>query len=672
MNKQHGGFWLVVLTLLPLCGAGCSSTDEAMPAPHASPRPRQSQSIALSADGTTLAVVNPDADSLSILDPQNRQLRREIHLGQRPQKSASGRYEPALGPRAVDLSADGKLAYVACQESGQLLVVDTGSGSTLSALTVGPEPAGVLVDLGATAVYVSVYQSSEVLRLPLGSDGLPVAAGIVRKPTTDRPFGLSLDETGQTLYVTRFLLQPGVDVFDAATLQRKGQGAIADVPPRGDRLLAHGVARGVYSAALRPGGSDQLWMAHLLLATDTAQPDLDFESTVFPAVSIHNRSGAPLDVLSVDSSEPGVDGAFGDVVSGPRALAFTPDGALALLVDMSSEDVLVLDADQRVELDLVRPLPGDLPQGIVVSPDGLHAYVDERASADVAVLAIAADFRTRAVNRVIVDGPPIARLDSSDPMPADMRLGQRLFYSANSAKFPITQNFWVACASCHLEGRSDAVIWLFTPGPRDTPSNAGGVLGTGFLMRNALRNQVAQYDEIVRLEQGGDLNASRPQDQPLLAALSAYVNYAIPLPHSPEVDPATRQPSAAAQRGQAVFNRIGCSSCHSGARMTDSGSGNPSLDLSGQTGPVLLHDVGTCVTAPFPDQSVTAYDGTTRPRCAFDTPGLLGVFDTPPYFHDGSAATLGDVVDHFIRFLAISPPPTDQERTDLIAYLRSL
>ena len=216
------------------------------------------------------------------------------------------------------------------------------------------------------------------------------------------------------------------------------------------------------------------------------------------------------------------------------------------------------------------------------------------------------------------------------------------------------------------------MIWLFAPGPRDTPSNAGGVLGTGFLMRNALRNRVSQYDETIRLEQGGDMDGSRPQDQNLLSALTAYVNYAIPLPHSPEVDPATHLPSAAAQRGQAVFAQSGCPRCHFGPRLTDSGVGNPTLDLSGQMGPVVLHDVGTCVTQPFPDQSVAARDGSMRPTCAFDTPGLLGVFDSPPYFHDGSAATLGDAVDHLVRALPVSPAPSAQERADLIAYLRSL
>jgi cytochrome c peroxidase len=398
---------------------------------------------------------------------------------------------------------------------------------------------------------------------------------------------------------------------------------------------------------------------------------LDFESSVFPAVSVRSADGAAVDVLSVDSRLPGIDGALADVVSGPRAVAFTPDGGLALVVDMASEDVLLVDGQQRVELDLVRPLPGHLPEGLVITPDGLTAFVDERASGDVAVLAIAADWRTRTGGRVRVDGAPIPRLATADPMPPQMRLGQRLFYSANSAEFPMTKNFWMSCASCHLEGRSDGVTWLFDVGPRDTPSNAGGTQGTGFLLHTAGRSSVDQYDETIRVEQGGSVDLTHPADRQLLDALSAYVDGAIPLPRSPERDPVTQAPSAAAQRGQQVFQQLGCPQCHMGPRMTDSGNGNPMLDLSGKTAPVLLHDVGTCATAPYADRPSLAYDGSPRAACAFDTPGLLGVHDSAPYLHDGSAATLGDVVDHFVAYLKATPPSA-ADRADLIAYLRSL
>src|SRR6202012_5751001 len=126
-----------------------------------------------------------------------------------------------------------------------------------------------------------------------------------------------------------------------------------------------------------------------------------------------------------------------------------------------------------------------------------------------------------------------------DSMPAQLRLGQLLFYSANSDQYPLTQNHWVACASCHLEGRSDGVTWRFAQGPRDTPSNAGGMLGTGFLFRTADRNQVQDYWLTIDTEQGGNFHLSGPP-QPLLDALAAFVNDALGVPVPPSTD-ATRK-----------------------------------------------------------------------------------------------------------------------------------
>jgi cytochrome c peroxidase len=77
----------------------------------------------------------------------------------------------------------------------------------------------------------------------------------------------------------------------------------------------------------------------------------------------------------------------------------------------------------------------------------------------------------------------------------------------------------------------------------------------------------------------------------------------------------------------------------------------------------------------------------------FDPPGLRGISRTAPYFHNNSAATLEEVVDHYIEFfkrvVTITPPgtvspvgstngidwdraPRSEERRALIAYLRKL
>ena len=78
--------------------------------------------------------------------------------------------------------------------------------------------------------------------------------------------------------------------------------------------------------------------------------------------------------------------AFGDVVSGPHAITFSSDGGLAFVADTNSEDVLVVDTATRIEAQIIRPLPGHLPEGIVWA-DG-ELYVQERNSADVAAFKI--------------------------------------------------------------------------------------------------------------------------------------------------------------------------------------------------------------------------------------------------------------------------------------------
>jgi mono/diheme cytochrome c family protein len=287
--------------------------------------------------------------------------------------------------------------------------------------------------------------------------------------------------------------------------------------------------------------------------------------------------------------------------------------------------------------------------------------VHGRNSQNVVVLALAP---AGAAVPATVDGEPIP-LVAADPMPPDLRFGQRLFYSANSTAFPITKNFWVACSTCHLEGATDAVTWQFVVGPRDTPSNAGGPINTGFLLRQALRNSVVDYDTTIQVEQGGSYHRTDPALRGDLEALAKFVNYAIPFPQNPNraVD-GTLTP--AQQHGQQLFAER-CTTCHGGAWLTDSGSGNPTLDLAG---PIVLHDIGTCVTAgPFPDQpAADEVVGKMHGACAFDTPTLRGVFATAPYFHDGSAATLRDAVER----LPFTASLSDGDKDDLVAFVKTL
>ena len=648
--------WACVLAVLAACGDAPAMADAmTIDPPAVALRGEHSSSIAVSGDGRTVYVVNADADSVSVIDAQARARSDEILLAPAPPApEASGTFTPVVMPRALALA--GGTLYVTGQRAGALLAIDLTTRQVRS-VAVGSEPVGVAVSPDGATVFVACSQDATVVAVAATS--LTVRA---RLSVPAAPWGLGWSPRDHALLVTHFF-GAGVTVIDpgsaAVAPTVRATWALPETPPRDESRLAHGQVRGVYDVAARPD-SDELWLPHLLLGTDTAQPALDFQSTVFPALSIVHAGGRYQTTLSVDAQDvPGIDGAFGDVVSGPHALAFTPDGAFALVVDASSEDLLAIDARTGAEAALLRPLPGHQPEGIALSPDGTLAYIDERNTGDVAVVRI----DRSAGLALTIDGAAIPRL-ARDPMPAALRLGQHVFHSANSDEYAITQNHWVACASCHLEGRSDGVTWLFTGGPRDTPSNAGGMLGTGFLFRAAARTRVQDYWHTIEREQGGALDPVL--DAALLDALAAYVNFAIP----PAVPPTTDPQLVAA--GRAIFARadVGCATCHAGPRFTDSGDGNAALDLGGA---IRLHDVGTCVTGgAWPDTASEDLAGHPRSPCELDTPSLSGVASSPPYLHDGSAPTLRDVLERTRGTMGDISRLSPAELTALIEYLRSL
>jgi cytochrome c peroxidase len=673
---RWGGSALALAGLLG-CGGGSGPPSTGIPAIRA--QQTHSSALAISPDHRRLYVAHPDADSVSVLDTDGRTILHEILLAAAPPApDADNRYEPAVGPRALALDSTGGTLFVTGQRSGYLYALDAASGALKAQLFVCAEPIGVLLSADDANVFVACSQDDEIVEVAAIDLSAVATARCPRKP-----WALAWAADGQTLLATH-LLGPGVSNFTTAPLALGTTWVLADGAPRIDPAEPHGPVRGIYDAVVRPGTSE-LWVAHIMLGIDTPQPDLNFQETVFPSLSILDAgsgsggTGSQLARLSV-LAHPGDGGAFGDIVSGPHALAFSDDGRYAFVADTDSEDILIVDAEQRIETQLIRPLPGHLPEAIVYANHEL--YVQERNSEDIVLFAVG---QTDQGLSITPDGPAYPTL-GADPMPANLRLGQQLFYSANSDDLPLTSNHWVACATCHLEGRSDAVTWIFAQGPRDTPTNAGGLLDTGFLFRTADRNQVQDYWRTINVEQGGHFSVVDAGQKSLLDSLAAYVNYAIPTPVPPSTDAAHAIEGQALTdlrtQGQTVFTQLGCASCHGGPARTDSGAGNATLDLTGPvvssstSGGVLLHDVGTCVTTgPAPDVAHADIDGDPRDPCAFDTPALRGLWDSAPYLHDGSAATLEDAVAAMLTPAAAggsAPPPSPNDLHALVEYLRSL
>jgi len=132
-----------------------------------------------------------------------------------------------------------------------------------------------------------------------------------------------------------------------------------------------------------------------------------------------------------------------------------------------------------------------------------------------------------------------------------------------------------------------------------------------------------------------------------LAALQAYqLSLAAPAPPAGSFD------AAAAIRGERVFAGAGqCATCHSGSLFTDANS--------------TLHPPADSMTEPE-SPSYASRSASKRYR----TSPLKGIWQHAPYFHDGSAATLDDVVRTYDRKLALGLG--NQEIADLVEYLKSL
>ncbi|HLP40434.1 MAG TPA: hypothetical protein VK465_02910, partial [Fibrobacteria bacterium] len=62
--------------------------------------------------------------------------------------------------------------------------------------------------------------------------------------------------------------------------------------------------------------------------------------------------------------------------------------------------------------------------------------------------------------------------------------------------------------------------------------------------------------------------------------------------------------------------------------------------------------------------------GSWASTAAFKAPTLRNLAARPPYFHDGSAATLADVVEHYKKAMGFQF--TDSEMQDLINFMKAL
>ena len=276
-------------------------------------------------------------------------------------------------------------------------------------------------------------------------------------------------------------------------------------------------------------------------------------------------------------------------------------------------------------------------------------------------------------------------------VPATVTLGQRLFRERL-----LSRDRSLACVDCHrherafTDGLAKAVGVYGRRGPRSVPTIVNRAWGKSFFWDGriaTLEEQVLQpilaelemdlmLDEVVeRLRStspypaefretfGRDLNSDD-----LARALAAYVR-TIQSGASPFDRYVWGEPDALSSEEQAGLRlfrgRANCSACHVGPNFTDEEFHNTGVFWGGQP-----YDAGRVLVTAVPEDTGK-----------FKTPTLREIERTAPYMHDGSLATLEDVIEFYDRGGNDNPfrdrelrplSLTEEEKGALLAFLESL
>jgi YVTN family beta-propeller protein len=568
----------------------CSANQTIHTPPTATP-PRASGTIAFDATRNRVWVVNSDTDTVTAINASTLAKVLEQAVGVNPQTLAQ--------------APDGRI-WVANQGSGTISILNPDTGAVAQTVTLarGSRPFGIAFSPDNDAAYVTLQGTGQLLELS------PTTGAVLTRFVSPATRGEVVEVNSATLAVTRtFALaaDAGPDTESSGRGIPNYLGALA-IQPDGRRAWVpskkDNTARGVF----RDGQA------------------LTFESTVrtivsqIDLVSNTEAAGARIDLNDRDLA---------------NAVVFSPIGDYAFVSTQGTNLVEVVDAYNRQIVTGVVNV-GRAPRGLLLTPSG-RLFVQNFVSRTVSVydvsgiLASTSNSYTQLANINAI---------ATETLASNVLTGKRIFYNADDPR--MNRDKYLSCASCHQDGGQDGRVLDFTDrgeGLRNTVALTGrrgtgqgrvhwtanfdeiqdfehdirnAFSGTGFMTN-------AQFNTGTRNQPLGDPKAGVSADLDALAAFVTSIGSVGPSPFRN----ADGSLTASAVAGQALFQQLGCNVCHAGADFTDSATAQ-------------LHDVGTI--KPSSGKRLN------QPLTGFDTPSLKGVWETAPYLHDGSAATLLDVL----------------------------
>lgn len=579
--------------------------------------PTSSSSIVFDRSRDRIYNVNQDNDTVTSIDATKLSKVAEVAVYRKPESLA--------------VAPNGKL-WVVHQDDYAVAIIDPESFVIERGfrLPYASQPVGIAMSPTRNAAYISLMALGKLLKLDSQSGELlgEVAVGPWAR-------GVSVSHDGKDVFVTRFISpDTGGEVVQVDGATMRVVKTILLAPDRASMdsdQAARGVPSYLFSIGLSPDGR-QGWVAakkdNIFRGRMRDGLDLTHETTVRPLVCLVDlATGLEAEGMRIDLDDRSL----------PAHVTFSPFGDFGIITLAGSNRIEIRDAYAPTRVFSAIADVGKAPRSTALGPNG-RLFVQGALSRNVLVYDLSNLIREfdSSTPRMLADIPTV----SSETLPPAVLRGKILFHS--SADVRMTKNNYLSCAACHFEGLDDGRVYDFTgrgEGLRNTPSLLGRRgTGQGRLNWGATFDEVQDFEEQIRDLLGGrgfianDLLEVGTRKQPLgdsKAGLSGDLDdlatYVTSLDH---VNPSPFRAAGGVlteegQAGKLLFSKLGCNFCHGGPDVTDSERGR-------------LHDVGT----------VTVQSGKRAggPLLGLDSPTLLGIWETAPYLHDGSAATLRDVL----------------------------
>ena len=612
--------------------------------------------LAVSPDGTALYVVCEQSNSLMIVDTESRKVVYEITVGRQP-------HDVAVRP-------DGRALYVTNRASDRLSVIDPESRKVVSEVPVGDEPHGVLTDATGERIYV----------LNTAEDSISVIDAVelteIKRLAAGRgPWSLALRPDGRTILVTSVL--PNLAQFQAphvseVTVVDAQRGVVIGRPSVPDANMLQGIA-------FIPDSDVAIFT---LMRTKNLVPITRLAQgwTITNGLGLLWPDGR-LDQILLD--EP--NAYFPD----PNDVAISPDGRYALVTSGGSDRVAVVDLPALLALvsatsDGQRSdvLPNHLgmsrrfvarhisvgasPRGVVISPDGRFAYVANALDDSVTVIDTS-DFTLAGL--IDLGGPKEITI---------ARRGARLFHNAD-----ITFGRQFSCRSCHPDGHVNGLTF-------DIEADGIGLHPVdNRTLRGILDTAPFKWEGTnpsLRRQCGARLAVFFSRLAPYTSEeLDALTRYICTIPRPPNRYRAPGGLTVAQRRGKMIFERRftnsaapipranRCVTCHHGGY-----ANSPTPTVVGTTmwldAPVDIEIRDLHDTESFGNLGNYYFHDTGTATKAFDVPHLNNIYDSAPYLHNGSAATLEQIWTRFNFWdeHGVTGDLTRRQFNDLIAYLKAL